>query len=131
VNEAPDPHASAFSPELASCRIVCSLLPWAIEVKAHAPYPYITVLSLLGDIYKALNKGIERNIYNSVPESFRQQVNRAFESRIFAIPDEAAAQAAYSRGIKRVDFLLDKHWYVGLTQIKTLMYTFELKIKST
>ncbi|KZT38233.1 hypothetical protein SISSUDRAFT_773965 [Sistotremastrum suecicum HHB10207 ss-3] len=128
MNNAPDPHTSAFDPELSSARIICELFPWVIDVKAPPTHGYITVMSLLGDIYHSLRKGIGREAYESFSPRFKEQMKEAYYRRCYSIPDEAAWDANLRGGLKRVDFTLNRKTFGGLVQVSNMMMTFELKL---
>ncbi|KZT35718.1 hypothetical protein SISSUDRAFT_1050989 [Sistotremastrum suecicum HHB10207 ss-3] len=128
ISSAPDPHCSAFDPPLSSARVICALFPWVIDVKARHGYPFITVMSLLGDIYQALRHGIGREAYESFSPRFREQVKEAYYRRCYSIPDEAAWEYALRKGVKRVDFTLNKKMFGGIVQVRNMMMTFEIKL---
>lgn len=128
VKKAPTPNSSAFEPPLQSCRIVSTLMPWVMEISAHDNAPYITVVSLLADIYNCFKKSIDRGVYEKLPSEFKELVDEAYRRRCIAIPDEEAAELAFSHGIKRIDFLLDKILFNGLQQVKSMYQTFELQL---
>jgi hypothetical protein len=124
-----DPSGSAFSPPLTSCRIVSSLIPWVLEIKARDNADYITNMSLLSDIYNCFKKSIDRDVYDSLPTDFKRLVDDSYRHRCAAIPDERASQDAFDYGIRRVDFLLEKIWFAGLLQMRDMFQTFELRVK--
>jgi len=123
-----DPDGPAFSPPLSSCRIVSPHIPWVIEITARDNYDFITNMSLLTDIYNCFKKGIERNVYEGLPRQFKTLVDDSYRLRCSSIPDEQAAEVAFDYGIRRIDFLLDKVYFIGLAQVKDMFHTFELRV---
>jgi len=123
-----NPDGSAFSPPLTSCRIVTPLIPWVLEIRARDGADFITNMSLLTDIYRYFKKSIDREVYNRLPAPFRVLVDEAYRERCSMIPDEDASSVAFSQGIRRIDFLLDKQLFIGLSQVKDMYSTFELHL---
>jgi hypothetical protein len=118
---------SAFDPPLTNCRVVSPLIPWVLEISAHGTKPYITVLNFLADIYNCLKRPIERKIYDPLPANYKNQVDYTYRQRCMKLPDEELVVEALEQGIKRVDFLLERHYYIGLYQVKDMFQTFEIK----
>lgn len=125
-----DGNESAFDPPLTTCRIVSTLIPWVIELSAPDDRAYVTVMSLVADVYDCLKRPIERNVYERQPAFFQELVDATYQRRCLAIPDAESAQIALDKGIKRVDFLLDKVHFAGLTQVKDMFQTFEIILAS-
>lgn len=105
-------------------------MPWQIELTTHNDDPYITVVSLLADIYDCLKRPIDRDIYEDLSPVYMTKVDDAFRLRCIRIPDEEASREAFEKGIKRVDFLCDKVWFQGLVQVKSMYHTFEIQLTS-
>jgi len=118
---------SAFDPPLVNCRVVSPLMPWVFEISAHGSKPYITVLNFLADIYNCLKRPIERKVYDPLPANYKSQVDYTYRQRCMKLPDEELVVEALEQGIKRVDFLLERHYYIGLYQVKDMYQTFEIK----
>lgn len=123
-----DNNTSAFDPPLITCRIVSKLLPWVIEVNAFEGQPFITVLGLVASIYDFLKGPIDRGAYDTLKPSFRELVDQAYHRRCRSIPDEEMMLDALDRGIRKVDFLVDDVYFAGLSQMKGMYQTFELKL---
>lgn len=88
-------------------------------------------MSLLTDVYACFKKAIERSVYEKLPTSFRLLVDDSYRQRCNNIPDEDAAAVAFNQGIRRIDYLLDKHIFIGLAQVKDMYQTFEMRVVSS
>jgi len=98
------------------------LLPWMIDVSS-VPGSVITVSHLLTQIYFELQRSVmESDFWNDgLDEEDRKQIHLAWWQRCAGDREEA------SRGLRRVDYLLDTFYFLGI--VKKGDGEWELKIK--
>ena len=98
------------------------LLPWAIDVSS-VPGSVITISHLLTQVYLELQRSVmESDFWNDgLDEEDRRQIHSAWEQRCGGNWEEAG------RGIRRVDYLLDTFYFLGIS--KRGDNEWELKIK--
>jgi len=125
-----DYHMSAFDPPLTTCRVVNKYLPWVIEVNKFEGEAFITIIGLVARIYDFLKGPLDRELYESLKPYFRDLVDQAYNRRCRSIPDTELMYEALDRGIRKVDLLVDDVYFGGITQVKGMFQTFELKLDS-
>ncbi|KZT07068.1 uncharacterized protein LAESUDRAFT_699456 [Laetiporus sulphureus 93-53] len=112
--------APATQPPLPSLTIICDLLPWSITVtpapaSALSPRPQcITVGDVLGTVYRTLRLAVSDVELNYLPHEVRERVHAAYHTRCRIAPDERTRMIEKSKGVKRVDFLMEARRFVGL-----------------
>lgn len=94
-------------------RLVHPLLPWALDVAAE-PGAIISISHLLTQVYYALQRQVmESDFWNdSLDEEDRKAVYEAWAGRCGGGADRAEA----ARGLRRVDFLLDRWAFLGIAR---------------
>lgn len=95
-----------------SMALVCELLPWAIHI--NAPGPFITISDLLLQLYEALRRTATVDEISRESPSTQQLVTAAFTRRVERETNPDARVIEFNKGIKRVDFLLGKHQFLGM-----------------
>jgi hypothetical protein len=94
------------------------LLPWACEIHA-STQSYITVEDVLSQLYRFLRTPATRDEYNAVPsQSARDKVAETYRSRCSRVSSAAEKAEELSKGLKRVDFLMGRTTFMGLSSTK-------------
>ena len=112
----------ACEPPLQTLVLYNKYYPWTIEVNASNPSG-ITLHDLFGAIFVHMARPISQEDYwnNEVDERMRERIAHAWAARC------ADDEVERSRGIKRVDFLMDRIILEGFVRGKDGMW--EMKIK--
>ncbi|KAJ6627511.1 hypothetical protein B0H10DRAFT_1994944 [Mycena sp. CBHHK59/15] len=110
---------AATSPCLPCVSIISDLLPWRIDIHPSSSKPgaYVTVADVLNGIYHALRHPLSGEELAATPAAIVPSIRQAFHSRCSRLAyanDPTAAKSEARRGIRRIDFLLGNHQFVGL-----------------
>ncbi|KAG5641591.1 hypothetical protein DXG03_004674 [Asterophora parasitica] len=118
------PHAlyePATTPPLGRMVIDCTHLlkpAWAmIEVWATNPNVGVTVMDVLHAIYRALRTGTTGDDFNALAYHDQKKVNDAYQRRVKLFRGDKAIERA--KGVKRIDYLKEKHLFGGLVETKS------------
>ncbi|KAH7920761.1 hypothetical protein BV22DRAFT_778543 [Leucogyrophana mollusca] len=109
----------ATYPSITSLRITHDAIPnWPIDLEENgdayaAPVP-ITLGDILYSIHASLHRQITHQDWAQLSLSEETAIARAYTRRCRSVP--SAAQLEASQGVKRVDYLLDKHFFRGLVR---------------
>ena len=105
----------ATSPSVQTLTVVSHRLPWAITISP-STYPYVCVIDVLGGIYRALREGVTHYEFNSLPtDRETRRISKAYEERYRRIRSQREYQDEKSRGVLRVDFLMEYTKFRGLS----------------
>ena len=106
------PSLSAVEPAVSTMRLVCKDMPWIITIKKSVGYVSI------GDVYEAIYTQMQEPIIHSewrlMGQSQQKKVTQRFRYRNEM--QKAQGKEEDSRGIRRVDYLINKTAFVGLKQ---------------
>jgi hypothetical protein len=81
------------------------------------PDAFITVADVLATLHRALRLAVHPNEYNALPShEDKHKVNAAYEHRYLRIADPAAHEEEKRKGVKRVDFLMGRTRFLGLSR---------------
>ena len=107
----------ATHPPLSSLLITCPHIPWPIIVSpSSGAGGFITILDVLECIYRALRTPVLLAEYGSLPsKDATLDVNTAYYRRCKRIEDFDARRLEEGKGVKRVDFLMGKNRFLGLS----------------
>lgn len=107
----------ATSPPLASITIVCALLPWDVVIRASGkPDACVTIRDVIMGIYSMLRIGASPNDFAGITESEeRKSIEDAFRHRYERLSDPRRMAEEFEKGLKRVDFLRERHRFLGLS----------------
>lgn len=112
--------APATSPALQRLSIYCPRLDWFIPVSGSLPGGIISVLDVLCCIYRGLRAGIQAAEYHALPSPEAAHiVNMAYLNRCAFIVDDGARSRELLKGVKKVDFLMGRTRFGGLSSSKT------------
>ncbi|TFK16333.1 hypothetical protein FA15DRAFT_761450 [Coprinopsis marcescibilis] len=105
---------SATSPPLHQLTIVCpEFLPWHIVVNA-PPGAFVSVRDVLDTIYRELRHPVTRAEYESLG-SLKRAVDAAYFARISRIADPHHRDLEARKGVKRIDLLMGRTRFSGLS----------------
>ncbi|KAF8124593.1 hypothetical protein EV363DRAFT_1354028 [Boletus edulis] len=111
---------SATYPPLTRMRITHDAIKeWPIDLEFHddgytdpTAHPPITLGDVLYLIHSSLHRQVTHEDWARLSVSKETEIARAYTRRYRSVPSSAQVEA--SRGVKRVDYLLDKHIFRGL-----------------
>jgi hypothetical protein len=95
-------------------KITCARLPWSITVEPQPGAPFVTVSDVLLAIYTSLRRNVLPTEFASLPSASQYAVNDAFQRRYKRL-HAGDREIEKSKGLKRVDFLVDKTTFMGLS----------------
>jgi hypothetical protein len=108
----------ATSPPLSHLTLLSAHLPWSIPVRPGSSKPgaFVTVGDVFTVLYRALRVNITGHEYNSLPPGGDQhRAKGAYEKRCRRIRDPRGAAEERKGGMKRVDFLMGRLLFTGLS----------------
>ncbi|KAJ4472970.1 hypothetical protein J3R30DRAFT_3707966 [Lentinula aciculospora] len=111
----------ATNPPVSSLIITCPHLRWEFPI---TPIPassrkssYVSVLDVLHALYRGLRLAVHPLEYEALPSlEVIANVNEAYYSRCNSTVDTKARQEEQVKGIKRVDFLMGRNRFLGLSK---------------
>jgi hypothetical protein len=109
----------AVVPPLPLLAVVCPDIPWLITVSPSSSKPdaFVTVADVLLTIYCGLRLAVHPDEYNALPShEDKHKVNAAYGNRYVRIADHAACEEEKRKGVKRVDFLMGRTRFLGLSR---------------
>jgi hypothetical protein len=122
----------ATHPPLHALTLTCRALPWAIPVASasNKPDSFVSVADVLHALSRALRQPISPTEYAQLLSPTEQRrVNEAFERRYRRLAsDPPAYQVEKLKGVKRVDFLMGKTRFLGLSWTSTGPDVWELNV---
>ena len=122
---------SATNPPLPTLTIVHPYLPWPITITPSSGKPgaFITVSDVLRGIYHSLRLNVTPAEFKNLPSTEAQhRVNEAYRRRYKRITDARVYAEEKGKGLKRVDFLVDKHRFMGLVSTQRGPTVWELSV---
>ncbi|KAJ7635846.1 hypothetical protein DFH06DRAFT_1220581 [Mycena polygramma] len=106
----------ATFPPLPALTIRCRHIAWTIAVSASQPTGFVSVLDVLTSVYMSLRLTVRRSEYETLPEGdARHRVDAAYFARCALLADEEERRIEALKGVKRVDFLVGKTRFLGLS----------------
>lgn len=121
----------ATSPGLPSLTLVSGSLPWTLTIHPSSPKPdaFVTVADVLFTLYRILRLNVTPAEYGTLPSrEARRRVNASYEHRHQRIGDERERDEEKRKGVKRVDFLMGRNRFLGLSCIKRGPDVWELNV---
>lgn len=122
----------ATNPPVPSLTIKGPTLHWPVFV---TPSPflatkYVTVVDVLNCLYHELRTNVLKHEYETVPHADRRNVDAAFFSRCRQISDPEARKDEHRKGVKRVDFLMGRNRFLGLSGTRKHPNIWELNVST-
>ncbi|KAJ7167088.1 hypothetical protein C8R46DRAFT_1272376 [Mycena filopes] len=119
----------ATYPPLPALTIVCRHLAWPIRVSASLPTGFVSVLDVLTSVHTNLRLAVRWAEYNALPSAdTRRSVDDAYFTRCRLVEDRNAREIETLKGVKRVDFLLGKTHFLGLSGPVEGAHVWELNV---
>ena len=79
--------------------------------------PYVSVRDVVHALYRGLRMAVHPLEYEALPSMETiTNVNEAYFSRCNSIVEKKARQEEQAKGVKRVDFLMDRNRFLGLSK---------------
>lgn len=103
----------AVTPPIAHMRIQVPSLGWVIDVHATTAGG-VTVNDVLNTLYTFFQRQVHQSEWALVSDSTRAKVGAAFKARCDRL-GPAYSKTEYSYGVKRIDFLVGVHGFLGLS----------------
>jgi len=101
---------SAVEPPVNTMRLVCKDMPWIITIKKSAGY--VSISDVFEAIYTQMQEPIIHSEWRLMGSSQQKKVTQRFRYRNELL--RSAGKAEDTRGIRRVDYCLNKVAFVGL-----------------
>jgi hypothetical protein len=93
-------------------------------------YPYVTVEDVLLQLYRFLRRPATREDYSAIPNhDVRDQIAESYKRRCSRASSAEEFAAEQSKGLKRVDFLLGRTRFMGLSSTKLGSDTWVLNLQ--
>jgi hypothetical protein len=106
----------ATYPPLPALTVFCRHIAWPIAIFPSQPTGYVSVIDVFTSVYTSLRLAVRRAEYDTLPSSdMRQKVDYAYLARCRLLSDENDRKLEALQGVKRVDFLLGKTRFLGLS----------------
>jgi len=116
----------ASEPPLPFIQIASQHLPWTCKVHA-SNGRYVTVSDVLESLYRSLRVNITQSDFHLLLEKDRRRATRAYEDRYRRLRGRAYEEEKRS-GMKRVDFLMGRTRFVGLSADGHQPYEWHLRV---
>ncbi len=108
----------AISPPVSHMTLHVPSSTWRIDVRPKLNGAYITVSDVLHALYNGLRENVRKEEFYSLPgKDAMKHVTAAYERRYKRVKGSRAAEDERKAGVKRIDFLLDRVWFAGLTPV--------------
>lgn len=119
----------ATDPPVSSITLVSAALPWLITVSATPkPEPFVSVSDVLTALHLALRMRVTPDEFNRLPAESRHRVIAARERRCRALQDPRMREEERQRGLVRIDFLMGRNRFLGLSCTTGVSNVLELNV---
>ena len=88
----------------------------------------MTVSDVLVTLHRALSVTVTDSEYGRLPCEDADRVSAAYECRVRGIADKRAREVERCKGVKRIDFLMDRHRFLGISRLGTDPEIFVLSV---
>ncbi|KAJ3767578.1 hypothetical protein FB446DRAFT_754446 [Lentinula raphanica] len=114
----------ATEPAVSLLHITCPHLHWEFTItpttkpqRSHKTTSHVTVFDVLYTLFRALRLAVHKVEYEALPSPEAiASVNEAYYARCNSIVEVNARQEELVKGIKRVDFLMGRNRFLGLSK---------------
>lgn len=108
---------SAVTPPMPYLTLVTPLLPWRVSVTPQRNGVYVTVYDVLSCLYTSLRTNVAGSEYHALQsDTERRRVGASYEARYRRIRDAREYRYEKTQGLKRVDFLMGRVRFEGLSK---------------
>jgi hypothetical protein len=123
----------ATQPPLPNLYVTCPLLQWPIIITPSSRTGrFVTVLDVFESIYRTLRIPVLPIEYRNLPSpDATLDVDKAYYRRCGCIEDPDSRQLEESKGVKRVDFLMGRNRFLGLSGTLKGPDIWELNVSSS
>ncbi|KAJ7459331.1 hypothetical protein FB451DRAFT_1046278 [Mycena latifolia] len=119
----------ATYPPLASLTVLSRHIAWPIFVYPSSIGAFVSVLDVLMAVSASLRLAVRRAEYDTLPAGdARQSVDDAYFARCRMVADEGERRIEALKGVKRVDFLVGKTRFLGLSGPLEGLHVWELNV---
>jgi len=119
----------ATTPPVRSLTIISPHLPWSILVRAPGMNAFVSVSDVITTIHQTLRKHVSEHEYNTLlSPSTRKRVKAAYEHRYQHAHDHRASSQEQKGGVRRVDFLMGRNRFLGLSPSADGPHTWTLNV---
>jgi hypothetical protein len=109
---------AATDPPLPAIKLMCSALPWPIVINSAHPRVGVTVADMLNGVYFYLRLPVSEAEFHTLPSQARAEVTMSFKNRYRRIRNDVEYEREKSKGVKRIDFLMGRVQWAGLSSSK-------------
>lgn len=108
----------ATNPPIRVLSLQNDLLPWRCEIRA-STHPYVTVEDVLTQLYRFLRTPGTREEFKAAPsQHVRDSVAETYHNRCLRASSAEEYAEEQRKGLKRVDFLMGRTTFMGLSSTK-------------
>ncbi|KAJ6567965.1 hypothetical protein DFH09DRAFT_1155537 [Mycena vulgaris] len=119
----------ATYPPLPALTVMCRHLGWPIMVSASQLGGFVSVLDVFTSVVTSLRLAVRRAEYDTLPSpEARRSVDEAYFTRCRQLAGEGERQIEALKGVKRVDFLMGKTHFLGLSGPLDGVHVWELNV---
>ncbi|KAJ6534214.1 hypothetical protein B0H19DRAFT_964625 [Mycena capillaripes] len=119
----------ATYPPLPTLTILCRHIPWPIAVAPSQPTGFVSVFDVFMSVYTSLWLAVRRAEYDALLSSeARHRVDEAYFTRCRLWSDDEERRIEALKGVKRVDFLVGKTRFLGLSGPVEGAHVWELNV---
>lgn len=106
----------ATQPPLASLILISPRLPWQLEVAPQGSRSFLTVADVLHGLYTGLRIAVSKEEYERQGEGSQRKISLAYYNRWERIANPNDREKERMKGVKRIDFLMGKNLFKGLSR---------------
>jgi len=119
----------ATNPPIEVFSLISDLLPWCCVIHA-STYQYVTVEDVLLQLFRFLRTPATRDEYKAVPnQDVRDRIAESYKRRCSRASSAEEFAEEQIKGLKRVDFLLGRTRFMGLSSTKLGSDTWVLNLQ--
>ncbi|KAJ7023641.1 hypothetical protein C8F04DRAFT_1133849 [Mycena alexandri] len=119
----------ATYPPLPVLSVICRHIAWPMTVAPSLPTGFVSVLDVFTSVYTSLRLAVQWAEYNALPSAdARRSVDDAYFARCRLVEDKDERGIEKLKGIKRVDFLLGRTRFSGLSGPLEAEHVWELNV---
>ncbi|KAF9460203.1 hypothetical protein BDZ94DRAFT_1266625 [Collybia nuda] len=107
----------ATIPPTQSFTVMCNFLPWKMTIgpSSRKPDAIVTVADVLHGLYLALRLPVKSTEFETEPPHSQRNITEAYNSRCGRLGPGKGVEEELKKGVKRIDFLLERHRFLGFT----------------
>ncbi|KAH7887214.1 hypothetical protein F5I97DRAFT_1119575 [Phlebopus sp. FC_14] len=107
----------ATQPSMNTLTLISDMLPWRLTI--HPSRHYVSVLDVFHALYPFLRQPVSAAEFKTLPsQEARDEVALAFHTRCRRSVSHEGYEEQKAKGVKRVDFLMGRNRFMGLSSTK-------------